>query len=346
MSSLELSKGTLMALSKINLKKLRKKDPKAADVLETAIGAADYIEERLAKMAAQGRGDETLFVAIGESHSDVNHLIFETLLIEKLLEDKHSLVVGLELPYDLVDQLSGNRSQPGYASSMRRPKIRMNEKQNPCAHLDLIQKRHAFFSDNAPYASKTLYKNLARNLSGSASLLSVPFTDAACDDDDKVIITNFKDRSIIQGLKKRFNESRLDVEAYGIYIRNHFMTQKLIEQVDKHKPRIAIQLAGRAHLSGIYGELSAEDSLMGCFHCAGKNYMQIHCGDAEDLQDNHPGLEFVYQPLSDETAEYGANGNRILTTDGPLELNSHKKEAAYVDGRLKNMGLKYLTLKG
>lgn len=333
-----------MVLSKINLKKLHKKDPKAADVLETAIGAVEYIEERLAKMAAQGRGSETLFVAIGESHSDINHLLFETLLVEKLLEDKHPLIVGLELPYDLTDYLGGNRFQTEYAPSKMRLKV--NGKQNQCAHLELIQKHHAAFSQNAPYASKTLYENLARNLDGPEPLLAVDFNDAACDDDDKVMLSHYKDRSILQGLQKRFTESTADVSAYGMYIRNHFMAQKLIQQADKHKPRIALQLAGRAHLSGLYGELNAEDSLMGCFGRAGKDYLQIHCGDAEAMQDNHAGVEFVYQPLSDETAEYGANGNNCKSTDGALELNSHKKEAAYVDGRLKNMGLKYLTLKG
>ncbi len=333
-----------MALSKINLKALHKKDPKAADVLETAIGAAEYIEERLVQMTAQGRGGETLFVAVGESHSDVNHLLFEALLIEKLLEDKHSLVVGLELSYDLTDYLSWNRGVTEYAPEKMRLKV--NGKQNKCAHLELIQKHYAAFSENAPYASKTLYKNLANNLSSSKPLLAVVFNDAACDDDDKVILSNIKDRPIFQGLQKRFNKSMADVDAYGMYIRNHYMTQSLIQQADKHKPRIALQLAGRAHLSGLHGELSAEDSLMGCFERAGKNYMHIHCGDAEEIQDNHADVEFVYQPLSDETAEYGANGNNIKSTDGPLELNSHKKESAYVDARLKNMGLNYLTLKG
>jgi hypothetical protein len=335
-----------MRISDINLKALHKKDAKAADLVEVAIGAAEYIQERLAQMAAQGRGGETLFVAVGESHCDLNHLLFETLLVEKLLEDKLSLVAGLELPYDLADYLAGRGFQPEYAPLEKRLKVKIKYQQNPGADLDLLQKHYTSFTDNAPYASKTQYKNLARNLSGPKPLLSVAFTDVAYDSDDKVIISNFKDRLITQSLQKRFNEKGMDENSYGLYMRNHFMTQKLIQQADKYKPRIAIQFAGRAHLSGVYGEFPAEDSLMGCFARAGKDYLQIHCGDAEDMHDNYPGVEFVYQPLSGETAEYGANGSNINSTDRPSELNSHKKESAYVDGRLKNMGLSYLTLKG
>lgn len=217
---------------------LERNDPDAAAIFFSACEAIDVILKRRADMDARDDEDQTLFVPIGEHHSDMGHHLLQMLIVRGLQRAGEELVCGVEYPLSKVSEDWGQGDPILYG-----------------VKEETLNSRTCMRSSYGIYCST--YANLMTKSQQQFLLeqeeLPIYYVDAprvVCEAGDESYLDfhHPKMRNIAESMSYKRSKKIEAADWLGIFLRNEYMVEEMREASVTHAARISLLFTGLGHL--------------------------------------------------------------------------------------------------